>query len=63
MKSQPSVYQFAIRNVQTKIRSEENLRLSDRGDPNAWSAFKAAEVLSVAFLKDKNEVLADLVAQ
>ena len=59
----PSIYQFAIQNVNTKIRSEENRRLLDRGDPNAWSAFKAAEVLSVAFMKDKNEVLADLVAQ
>lgn len=60
--SEISIYQFAVGNVKKKIQSSENARLVERGDGSAMTAFAAAEVLAVAFMKDKNEVLADLVA-
>jgi hypothetical protein len=56
-----SVYQFAIRNTMNSIRSEENQRLVARGE-NPMTAFSAAQVLAIAFMKDVGEVLADLVS-
>lgn len=55
----PSVYQFAIANVKKYIRSEENK--TDAFAGKAITAFDAATVLAIAFMKDQNDVMADLV--
>jgi hypothetical protein len=56
-------YQFAINNTKAFLRGDENRRLVEKGDPEALDAFKAAKVLAAAFMKDRNEVLAALIAQ
>ena len=56
-----SVYQFAIDNVRTYIRSPENNPSLARSEP-PMNAFDAAQVLAVAFMKPQNEVMADLLA-
>jgi hypothetical protein len=54
-------YQFAIQNTKAYLRGAENRRLVESQSPDAMNTFKVAEVLAIAFMKDKNEVLADLI--
>lgn len=56
-----SVYQFAVDNVKTYIRSDENSADMARSVA-PMNAFDAAQVLAVAFMKPQNEVMADLLA-
>jgi hypothetical protein len=55
-----SIYQFAVNNVKEYIRGEENQKALAQMDKN-MSAFDAAQVLAVAFMKRQEDVLADLV--
>lgn len=50
-----SVYKFAIENTKNYIRSEENQK------DFTVNVFNASFVLAIAFMKDKDEVLQDLL--
>lgn len=50
-------YQMAINNTARYLRSPDNRR----GDDFHLDAFKASEVLAIAFCKAKEEVIADLI--
>lgn len=52
-----SIYQFAINNTKTFIRSSENNR-----QQVPLSVFEASSVLAIAFMKDKEEVAKDLLS-
>jgi hypothetical protein len=54
-------YEFAINNMKQHIRSSENRRLAERGDPEAMNVFTVAPVLAIAFMKKQEEVVADLI--
>ena len=51
-----SVYQFAINNMKNYIRSTENT-----SQMFPMTAFDAAYILSIAFMKSEGEVIADIV--
>jgi hypothetical protein len=56
-----TLYQFAINNTKAHIRSTENQLLVNRDDVDAMNVFDAAKVLSVAFMKNADDVLTDLL--
>jgi hypothetical protein len=54
-------YEMCINNVARFIRYDrENKVRIKREDPNAITAFTAAEILSLAFCKSKEEIAADI---
>ena len=54
------LYTFAINNVARKIRSVENKMLIEENSPELLDAFKAATILSIAFVKVYEDVVLDL---
>lgn len=53
-----NVYQMCINNVAAAIRAQK----PDDSDPEpTLNAFRASEILAVAFCKSKEEVMADLL--
>lgn len=56
----PSVYEFAIANTKAHIRSDKNQALASQG-LKSLTAFEAADVLAIAFMKTNGEVIADLI--
>lgn len=56
----PSVYEFAINNMKAYIRSDANQKLASQG-LKSMTAFDAADVLAIAFMKTNGEVIADLI--
>jgi hypothetical protein len=54
----PLLYKMAIKNVARYIASPRNLNCED-GAP--LDGYRASEVLSVAFCKAKEEILADIL--
>ena len=55
-----SVYEFAINNTKAHIRSDKNQQLAAQG-LKSLTAFDAADVLAIAFMKTNGEVIADLI--
>jgi len=58
-----TLYQFAINNTKAHIRSTENQLLVNRSDVDAMNVFDAAKFLSVAFMKNVDDVLTDLLTK
>lgn len=54
------LYTFAINNEARKIRSVENKMLIEKNSPESLDAFKAAAILSIAFVKVHEDVVLDL---
>jgi len=59
VKSSTSPYTMAIVNVAKFIRSDENEKAKLTG--NNIDAFRASEILAIAFCKDKSEVIVDIM--
>jgi hypothetical protein len=51
-----SVYQFAINNTKTFIGSDENMT-----SLSPLNVFQVSKVLSIAFMKDQDQIIADLI--
>ena len=55
-----TVYQMCVVNAAAYLRGDENREAVEDGQ--GISAFTASTILSAAFCKDKEEVLADLIS-
>ena len=54
------IYELAINNMKAYIRSEQNQK--DTLEGKQIDAFTAARIIAVAFMKDQDEVMFDLIS-
>jgi hypothetical protein len=54
-------YQFAINNTKAYIRGELNQYNIGRMNGTAVDIFQAAKILAIAFVKDEDDIVADLL--